>query len=199
MRRILLAFAMSAGLLSVGNFAASAAGPERADVLEQDGNSVRAADGARLVRQATGIAVSVKMPAPEPGGYVYPTNPTGIEPGHPEVFTLWAFVFNHPENCSDGMCGGDDMSDPEVGFGAYNAGGHVNAGAMLNISGRIGVGDTAGGPPGSAVTDLSNPSGAEVHLAVTSHGGLDPSTLPVEFTTPTGNGGCGCWWVAIFD
>jgi hypothetical protein len=196
MRRILLAFAMSAGLLSVGNFAASAAGPERADVREQDGITVRATDGARLVRQPKGIAVSVTMPAPESGGYMYPM---GTEPGHPEVFTLWAFVFNHPEECSDGMCGGDDTSDPKVGFGAYNAGGHVNAGATLNISGRIGVGDPAGGPPGSAVTDLSNPSGAEVHLAVTSHGGLDPSTLPGEFHTPTGNGGCGCWWVAIFD
>ena len=196
MRRILLAITISAGLLSFGSFAASAAEPERADVWEQGGHTVRAPDGAQLVRQANGIAVSVTMPAPEPWGYSYPT---GTEPGRPEVFTLWAFVFNHPENCSDDMCGPDDMSDPAVGFGAYNPGGHVNAGATLNLSGRIGVGDPAGGPPGSAVTDLSNPSGAEVHLAVTAHGGLDPSTLPGEFHVPTGNGGCGCWWVAIFD
>jgi hypothetical protein len=199
MRRVLLAITISAGLLSVGHFSASAAGPERADVWEQDGLTVRAPDGARLVRQANGIAVSVTMPAPEPGAYVYPTNPPGIEPGHPEVFTLWAFVFNNPQNCSGGVCGGDDMSDPAVGFGAYNPGGHVNAGATLNLSGRIGVGDPAGGPLGSAVTDLSNPTGAEVHLAVTSHGGLDPSTLPDEFRTPTGNGGCGCWWLAFFN
>ena len=196
MRRLILAITISTGLLSFGSYAASAAGPERADVREQGGLDVRAPDGARLVRQANGIAVSVTMPTPEPGGYLYPT---GTEPGHPEVFTLWAFVFNHPENCSDGVCGSDDMSDPAVGFGAYNPGGHVNAGATLNLSGRIGVGDPAGGPPGSAVTDLSNPIGAEVHLAVTSHGGLDPSTLPDEFHVPTGNGGCGCWWVAIFD
>jgi hypothetical protein len=180
-RRILLAITISAGALVL---------------MEQDGLAVRAPDGAQLVRQADGIAVSLKMPTPEPGTYVYPA---GTEPGHPEVFTLWAFLFNHPENCSDGMCGPDDMSDPDVGFGAYNAAGHVNAGATLNLSGRIGVGDPAGGPPGSAVTDLSNPMGVEVHLAVTSHGGLDPSTLPGEFRIPTGNGGCGCWWVAIFD
>lgn len=199
-RRALLAIMISAGVLAAGTTTTtSAAGPERADVMDQGGLTVRAPDGARLVRQANGIAVSVTMPTPEPGGYLYPSNPPGIEPGHPEVFTLWAFVFNFPENCSDGVCGGDDMSDPAVGFGAYNPAGHVNAGATLNLSGRIGVGDSAGGPPGSAVTDLSNPAGAEVHLAVTSHGALDPSTLPGEFHTPTGNGGCGCWWVAIFD
>lgn len=196
MRRVLLAVTVSAGLLGAGHSTASAAAPERADVWEQGGLTVRAPDGAQLVRQANGIAVSVTMPAPQPGDYVYPA---GIEPGQPEVFTMWAFVFNHPENCSDGICGPDDVSDPAVGFGAYNAAGHVNAGATLNLSGRIGVGEPAGGPPGSAVTDLSNPTGAEVHLAVTSHGGLDPSTLPVEFRIPTGDGGCGCWWVAIFD
>lgn len=196
MRRVLLAISVTVGLLSAGHSAASAAGPERADVWEQGGFTVRAPDGAQLVRQANGIAVSVTMPAPQPEDYLYPE---GTEPGHPEVFTLWAFVFNHPENCSNGVCGGDDMSDPAVGFGAYNPGGHVNAGATLSLSGRVGVGDPAGGPPGSAVTDLSNPMGAEVHLAVTSHGELDPSTLPGEFRRPTGNGGCGCWWVAIFD
>ena len=37
------------------------------------------------------------------------------------------------------------------------------------------------------------------HLAVTSHGRLDPATLPGEFRRPTVSGACGCWWVAIFD
>ncbi len=187
---------MAAGLLAAGHSPAAAAQPERADVWEQGELGVRAPDGARLVRQPDGIAVSISMPTPEAGTYLYPD---GTEPGHPEVFTLWAFAFNHPENCSDGECGADDTGDPAVGFGAYNVAGHVNSGSVLNLSGRVGVGDPAGGPPGSAVTDLSDPAGAEVHLAVTSHGGLDPSKLPNEFRIPTGNGGCGCWWVAIFD
>ena len=95
-RRALLALTISAGLLAAGNTTASATGPERADVMEQDGLTVLAPDGAQLVRQANGIAVSVKMPAPEPGSYEYPPNPPGIEPGHPEVFTLWAFVLTTP-------------------------------------------------------------------------------------------------------
>jgi hypothetical protein len=46
---------------------------------------------------------------------------------------------------------------------------------------------------------LSNRAGAEVHVAVTSHGALDPVTLPGEFRRPTGSPGCGCWWLAVFD
>lgn len=34
------------------------------------------------------------MPTPQPGTYVYPPNPPGIVPGHPEVFTHWPFAFN---------------------------------------------------------------------------------------------------------
>ena len=159
MRRAGLSFVLAASLLLAGHIPASAVQPETADVLDQGGGAVYAPEGARLVRQANGIAVSVKMPTPEPGSYLYPA---GTEPGHPEVFTLWMFVFNRPEHCSD-PCGPDDMTNPDVEFGVYN------------------------------------PAGAEVHLAVTSHGGLDPATLPNEFRIPTGSGACGCWWVAIFN
>lgn len=187
----LLALSM---VLSI-TMAATAASPETADVLDQGGGAVYAPDGAHLVRQPNGISVSLTMPTPEPGSYLYPA---GTEPGHPEVFTLWMFVFNHPEHCTD-PCGPDDMTNAAVEFGVYNPAGHVAAGASLTLSGRVGVGEPAQAPPGIAPHDLSNPAGAEVHLAVTSHGGLDPSTLPNEFRIPTGSGACGCWWVALFD
>ncbi len=195
MRRFIVAIACAVALLFAGLSTASAQAPERVDVWDQGGLEVYAPDGARLVRQTNGLAASVKMPTPVSGEYLYPD---GTEPGHPEIFTLWMFVFNYPENCS-GPCGPDDMTNPAVEFGAYNVAGHVNAGQSLNLSGRIGVGETAGAPPGIMPHDLANPAGAEIHLAVTSHGALDPATLPTEFRTPTGNGGCGCWWVAIFD
>ena len=195
MRLFMVAIACSVALLFAGLSPASAQSPEGADVWVQGGGDVYSADGARLVRQANGLAASIAMPTPPPGGYVYPV---GTEPGHPEVFTLWMFVFNHPENCSL-PCGADDMTNAAVEFGAYNVAGHVTAGKQLNLSGRIGVGQQAGAPPNITPHDLANPAGAEVHLAVTSHGLLDPATLPGEFVTPTGNGGCGCWWVAIFE
>lgn len=197
MRRSILSLVLAMSVMLAGSIPAAAAQPEKADVLSQGGGSVYAPDGARLVRQPNGIAVSVRMPTPQPDSYLYPS---GAEPGHPEVFTLWMFVFNHPEECAaPNDCGPGDMTNPDVEFGVYNPAGHVAADGTLTLAGRVGVGDTAGAPPGITAHDLSNPAGAEVHLAVTSHGGLDPSTLPNEFHIPTGSGGCGCWWVAIFD
>jgi hypothetical protein len=195
MRRTRLGLALAAFLLLAGAVPATAGEPETTDVLDQGGAAVYAPEGAHMVRQADGIAMSFQMPTPEPGSYLYPA---GTEPGHPEVFTLWMFVFNHPEYCTDG-CGPDDMTNPDVEFGVYNPAGHANAGGTLTLAGRVGVGDPAGAPPGITPHDLSNPAGAEVHLAVTSHGGLDPATLPTEFHIPTGSGTCGCWWLALFD
>ena len=194
-RRATITSLLAGALLLAGSVSATAAGPERADVWDQGGATVYAPDGARLVRQPNGIAVSVSMPTPTPGEYLYPV---GTEPGHPEVFTLWVFVFNYPENCS-GSCGPDDMTNPAVEFGVYNPTGRVAAGSSMTLAGRAGVGEPAGAPPGIVPHDLSNPAGAEVHVAVTSHGQLDPATLPGEFRRPTGSGACGCWWVAIFD
>lgn len=194
--RSILSLVLAMSVLLAGSIPAGAAQPEKADVLNQGGASVYATDGAQMVRQTNGIAVSVKMPTPEPGSYLYPT---GTEPGHPEVFTLWMFVFNHPENCATpGECGPGDMTNPAVEFGVYNPAGHVASDGTLTLTGRVGVGDTAAAPPGITPHDLSNPAGAEVHLAVTSHGALDPATLPGEFRRPTGSGGCGCWWIALF-
>lgn len=195
MRRVGLSLVPVLLLWIIAQVPAAAAPIETSDVLEQGEGAVYAHDGARLVRQADGLAVSVKMPVPQPGTYLYPE---GTVEGHPEVFTLWMFVFNRPEHCS-GPCGPDDMTNPDVEFGVYNPAGHVAAGGTLALSGRVGVGDMAGAPPGITPHDLSNPGGAEVHLAVTSHGALDPATLPGEFHRPTGSGGCGCWWLALFD
>ena len=164
---------------------------EYADVMNQGGLGVYSADGARLVRQPQGLAASVRMPTPTPGGY---TLPAGYTPGHPEVFTLWAFVFNYPELCS-GPCNGDDLGlDKPARGGAYNLGGHAKGGGgMLNIGGRISTGEAP-----FRWAPLEAPATAEVHLAVAPHGALDPATLPNEFRIPTGNSACGCWWVSIF-
>lgn len=175
-------------------------GNEYADVMNQGGIGIYALDGAHIVRQPNGLRASVKMPTPQSGQYLYPPNPAGIIPGHPEVFTLWMFAFNHPELCTDGICGGDDIGAGAAAKGsAYNIGGHVTGGGSLNISGRVGVGQPAGAPPGIVPTPLTNPAGAEIHLAVTSHGALDPSKLPNEFSSPTGSPACGCWWAAVFE
>jgi hypothetical protein len=168
---------------------------ETADIMNQGGMGVYAADGARVVRQTDGLRVSVRMPTPEPGTYVYPA---GIEAGHPEVFTLWVFIFNYPQLCT-GTCDGDDIGAGAAAKGSvYGIAGHVASGGWLQLTGRAGIGEPAGAPPGIEPTPLVNPMGAEIHLAVTSHGALDPATLPEEFHIPTGSPVCGCWWTADF-
>ncbi|MDX1645725.1 MAG: hypothetical protein R3304_01175 [Longimicrobiales bacterium] len=169
-------------------------GGEYANVMDQDGIHVYSEDGAHIVRQPNGLLVSVTMPTPEPGTYVYPTSPPGIVPGHPEVFTLWVFAFNHPEKCTDGVCNADDLGSGAAAKGSvYNGGGHVASGASMTITGRLGVGEEAFNDQ-----PLMNPAGAEIHLAVTSHGALSEADLPNEFRTPTGPGTCGCWWLSFF-
>lgn len=165
-----------------------AAAPEHADIMVQGGGGVYAADGATLVRQPDGIKAGMRLPTPSPGSYVYPA---GRVEGHPEVFTVWGFIFNFPELC-DGACDSNDLGDTLAQGGAYNVGGHaVGHGQYMNVTGRIAVGEEpfAGAP-------LVNPAGAEVHLALAPHGALDPATLPGEFRSPTGPSSL--WWVGVF-
>lgn len=139
-----------------------------------DGPVVAGAE-ATIRRTANGISASVSMPTPSPGTYAYPA---AAEAGHPEVFTLWVFIFNDPE--------ADDWD------GAFLGAGHAVAGSHLELSGHISrrsepfVGD-----------GLENPGGAKVHLAVAPHGALDPEQLPEQMQTPAGT--ADHWWFALFD
>jgi hypothetical protein len=172
---------------------ASAGGPEYADISNQGGGGVYAVNGASLVRQPTGLQARVSMPAPAPDSYSYPP---GTTVGHPEVFTLWIFVFNHPDLCS-APCSSDDLGvDKPARGGAYNVGGHAVSGSALTIAGRIAVGETPFDHPVITMAPLESPATAEVHLAVAPHGALDPSRLPNEFRIPSGT--LAHWWVAMF-
>ncbi len=150
---------------------------------------VVAKDGATLKRTRNGISVRLSMPTPEPGAYTYPSGPEGgawtDEEGHPEVFTLWCFVFDpdHPP-----------YDPPETEWtGVYNPAGHVVSGSTLTLSGRA-----SGGTDLFAGEPLANPREAAVHLAVAPHGALDPELLPDALNTPTGPGP-NIWWLALFD
>jgi hypothetical protein len=167
-------------------------GPEYEDVSNQmaAGGGVYAADGATLVRQSNGLRASVTVGTPEPGAYVYPP---GRVSGHPEVFTLWAFVFNYPDMCSTPCDASDLGAGTAAKGGVYNVGGHVTSGNSMTIAGRIGVGDPPFNP---AHAPLESPSTAEVHLAIAPHGHVDSSMYPNEFRTPAGSPPM--WWIAMF-
>lgn len=185
----LLAICISAPVFAAGKV------KQMEDVVGQGAiGPVVAENGATIIRTAGGISVRLRMPTPEPFGYVYP-EPNAfqatVEQGHPEVFTGWIFIFNNPDACSDGICDGNDVGDPVSRGGAYNFAGHIAGGPELHLAGNIHVGEDA--PFGFS---LDNPMGAEVHLAVAPHGTLQPNLLPTQINTPIGTPAL--WWLALF-
>jgi len=184
-------------LLVVGlNAYAQGAAKSTRDVIGQgEAGPVVSEDGATLIRTNNGVTASLQMPTPVPGSYVYPPG-NAFQPqvymGSPEVFTGWIFIFNHPEECSDGVCDSNDLGETPAMGGAYNFGGHAVGGPNLMISGHISVGEeTFLGAP------LSNPGGAEIHLAIAPHGSLQPDLLPTQINFPIG--GPPHWWIAVFQ
>ena len=171
-------------------FTEGLASPVYANVMNQGGAGVYAENGAKLLRQPNGLRASVTVPTPQPGTYNYPA---GRVSGHPEVFTLWAFVFNYPNLCT-APCNEDDLgaATPAKG-GVYNIGGHVASGSSLTIAGAIAIGETPFAP---ATAPLESPSTAEVHLAIAPHGFVEPANRSAEFGLPTGP--AVFWWISTF-
>ena len=212
MRRVFL-YTAGVAIMAVATIAllatSASAGSTRqtADLIEnQSGGGEISADDAQLSRSPNGLSIKVTMETPAPGSYNYPdTVPVNRQVG-PEVFTGWAFVFAEPGECKNadnsgpGPCDGDDFGDPDVGAGVYNFSGHAqDGGGSLVMSGHIRVGQTQLlRAPGGVAYPLSNPEGAEVHVAIAPHGQLDPSTLPDDLVSPVGSPTCDCWWVAAF-
>lgn len=189
MRRSIIITLLAASL-SLMSGPAAADHQESADILDQGEGPALVTDGARLTRTSDGLSVRTAMPTPEPDSYTYPQSGVFSGPGHPEGFTLWAFVFNVPAGCTD-PCNGDDLGDTPAQGGAFFVTGHLVGGKQLTLAGRISTQDS---PAVGAA--LQNPLGAEVHLAVAPHGGLDSSAMPDQIKTPTGPPSV--WWVALF-
>lgn len=175
--------------------AAASVATETADVIGQGpAGPVVSTDGATIQRNQSGISIQLTMPTPEPGSYDYPPanafHPEGARPGHPEAFSLWVFVFNHPDECSD-PCDGNDLGDTPARGGAFNAAGHIVGGKTLQLAGRVTTNSTpfTGSP-------LREPETAEVHLAVAPHGELQPELMPDQTSKPIGSPPY--WWLANF-
>ena len=169
--------------------AGAGADKETQDVAIQGGGGVYAADAATLIRTSNGLNITVTIPTPKPGSYLYPG---GAVEGSPEVFTGWAIVFNYPDMCS-GPCDGDDLgADKPAKGGVYNIAGHMTGGSTLTMSGHVSVGQAP-----FAFAPLQLPATADVHIAIAPHGQLDPSQMPAQISTPIG--GPPVWWVALFE
>jgi hypothetical protein len=177
---------------------------ELADFGGQGGSEPPLArDGAELERNQDGLWISGSVPTPEAGSYEYPTGdmvpPGGSHPdvvmgdeGEPEVFTMWAFVFNYPEKCTDGVCDFDDLGDTEAKGGSFQIAGRIADEPTMRFEGGVRLGQPAvNGSP------LENPLGAEVHTAIAPHGkALTGNDLWAQLNGPVGNPTL--WWVATF-
>lgn len=134
-------------------------------------------------------------------------NTTGLESGH--VYTIWWVIFNSPENCSDGVCGLNDvfLMDDEGQFILTDdgllqpnaAGRETTQSSSLRATGNIGYEDgtsvfKAHLPIGDATDDivfgsaLLDSMGSEVHLIIRSHGAIVPELLNEQLMTAWG--GC---------
>lgn len=120
----------------------------------------------RLIRTTNGLTAQFKT--------------TGLTAGH--AVTLWIMFFDNPDAClSPGACDpGIDIGRPGVRFDFHYAGGHIVNSNKTTITGHLQVGDLStsgwaelveiGGAPPFFVTPLTNPRGAQVTLALHSHG-----------------------------
>jgi hypothetical protein len=166
---------------------------QKADVLDP-ADDLYQRRGAKLVRTDHSIEVTWKIDTPRPESYSYPPAPDGhpaIVPGYPEVFTLWIIVFDNPEECTD-PCDGDDVGDTPAQGSVYQADGEIADKHHLKMSGKTRLGQTPRVGPG-----LSNPLGAEVHLAMAPHGqATSGDELGAQLNNPAGDPSY--WWGAIF-
>jgi len=139
----------------------------------------------RLVRTPQGLTAQFKT--------------TGLTAGH--AVTLWIMFFDNPDAClTPGACNPDiDIGRPGVRFDFHYASGHIVNARNTTISGHVQVGELStsgwaelveiGGAPPFFVTPLTNPLGAQVILALHSHGPAQPGTaLPAQMSSYLG--GC---------
>ena len=115
-----------------------------------------------------------------------------------DAVTVWYVIFNNPSECGSSPCGEADIFNPATRTDVVYAAGHVvGNGNNFNVSGHRAAGDNSGSvlPFLNALlgttlesVGLEDPTGAEVHLVVRSHGEAIPELLPDMFQTF--NGGC---------
>jgi hypothetical protein len=98
------------------------------------------------------------------------------------VYTLWFIVFNTPEGCLTSPCTVVDVENPAAGADFVYGGGVVTGDRRVDFGGSLETGDTSGsgfnelGLPELA-QGVTDPFGAEVMLAIHSHGPAGSGTI----------------------
>ena len=128
---IVAALALSAAVAGPAAGASSThADTVRNDPTEGSGPDLLMIENSVIERDAEGVTITLSFPTPVPGSYVYPEEIPPERWAYPEVFTGWAAVFNHPQNCTTSetppYCGPGDRNE-DVKYGMYHFGGHLSS------------------------------------------------------------------------
>lgn len=115
-----------------------------------------------------------------PNGLTAQFKTTGLTAGH--AVTLWIMFFDNPEACATpNACDPTvDIGSQGVNFDFHYAGGHIVNGGETTLTGHVRTGELStsgwaemveiGAAPPFFVAPLTNPLGAQVTLAIHSHG-----------------------------
>ncbi len=165
---------MAAGLMPTPAAAAGNAAVTTATVHAFPEGAVKTGASSTLVRNSNGATATFLSPNLTVG----------------DVYTLWWVIFNHPENCSNGVCNLDDVVPfpGNVAAGVsliYGAGHLIPTSGRGNFAAHLGVGDTRGAMFGPGLTD---PLNAEIHVVLRTHGPVIPEMLDQQLSTFAG--GC---------
>ncbi len=150
-------------------------------MMDEDGMEVKPSmmvegAAASLTRTSGGISASVRA--------------HDLPPGH--AMTLWLVTFNHPENCSDGVCNADDVMPPpgnlDVGVGVHYLDGKIanEVGAAL-FFGTMTPNNTDYAVFGLGFED---PFHTEFHYVLRTHGPASDHHDILAAQLGSFNGGC---------
>ena len=174
-RSILLAFTVLVALVLAVVSVASANQPIPSDVYLFDpfpnpGAQVAGAQ-AKLTTNESGATVQFQT--------------SGLTPGN--AYTVWWIIFNDPDECAEPGCSDADFGNADAKPELTYATGHVIGGSGKgNFGAHLRAGEeTPGGWFGNGFT---NPTGAEIHVAIHDHGPKIPGL--VNEMISTFRGGC---------
>ena len=140
--------------------------------------------GTGPVMPATGTSLSRNN-----GGVFVTTHVQGLTPG--TVVTAWLVAFNNPKYCATNPCSVADIANPDVDASPVYIGGRIiGLDGAATYGAYRSVGDATGWNGGGTGNGLVNPLGAEIHIALRTHGpaSADPAILAMQLSTF--NGGC---------
>ena len=146
--------------------------------------------GTGPVMPATGTSLSRNN-----GGVFFTTHVQGLTPG--VVVTAWLVAFNNPQYCATSPCSVADIPNPDVDASPLYVGGRiVGPDGSATYGAYRAVDDATGWNGGGTGNGLVNPLGAEIHIALRSHGpaSADPAVLAQQLSMFNGGcpGGVGC-------